>query len=244
MNTPRIRWFALILAIVPLLFAGCGSAQDAAPPVPKVANNQIPVNHNPPPLDEGWTRAQIDSQGFSIGLPPNWIKFDLSEGDLQTIMSSLSTANPTLASALSGQVASMVAQGAKLYAFDGNGDVAAKGFATNLNLIKEDAPSDMDLDKLAQSAISEMKQQLNLNDSIKFFKNRINVNSGEALRLQYDLSLNMPNGKPIPLSFTQYLVIDSGSAYILTFATTEAEFAQYAPQFDKVAKTLTFLASN
>ena len=86
-----------------------------------------------------------------------------------------------------------------------------------------------------------MKQQLHTDTPITFFKNRMSLNSADALRLQYDININTPAGKTLAISFTQYLAIDNGYYYVVTFTTTEDEFAGYASAFDTSAKTLTFL---
>jgi hypothetical protein len=199
------------------------------------------VNHTPPPLEFGWTLATIKSEGFAIGLPPGWVKFDLSQNDLQSGISEMQKANPNLASALTGEMASMASQGIKLFAVDKYGNFASTGFATNLNVIKLELPGDTSLDQLSEQSVNEMKQQLHTDTPIKFFKNRLSVNSGEALRLQYSININTPAGKALDVSFTQYLVINDGYYYIVTFTTTDGEFAGYANAFDKSAKTLTIL---
>jgi len=227
----------IVLALLPLVLAGCGG-QDAAP-TPKPVKVPL-ISHEPPPLEAGWTLATIQGEGFAIGLPPGWAKFDLSQGDLDTVLASMSQSNPNLANALSGQVDSLVAQGIKLYALDQNSGTGT-GFATNLNIIKEPAPAGTDLDELAKQAMDEVKAELNISQNLTFFKNRADLNSGPAERVMYNLTMNMPNGKPLSVAFTQYLAIDGANAYILTYTTTDAQSSQYLSIFDKSAKTMTFL---
>jgi hypothetical protein len=192
-------------------------------------------------LQAGWTLATIDSEGFAIGLPPGWVKFDLSQNDLNAGFAEMQKANPSLASSLSGEMASMAGQGIKLFAVDKYGNFASTGFATNLNVIKLEMPDNMSLDELSKKAVDEMKQQLHTDSPITFFKNRMSLNSADALRLQYDINVNAPTGKTLDVSFTQYLAIYNGYYYVVTFTTTEGEFPGYAGAFDTSAKTLTFL---
>jgi hypothetical protein len=236
MKAPGTKTLLVALALLPIVLAGCAGANDGSP-TPK-AKVQL-ISHEPPPLEPGWSLATFQDEGFAIGLPPGWVQFDLSQGDLDTILASMSQANPNLADAMSGQVAAMMAQGIKLYAVDKNS--IAAGFATNLNVDKEPATDVTDLDQLAKQAIDQIKTQLNITQNIKFFKNRADINSGQAERVMYNLSLNMPDGSPVALAFTQYIAVDNGSAYILTYTTTDAQSAQYLSTFDKSAKTLTFL---
>jgi hypothetical protein len=237
MKAPSIKILWAALALLPLLLAGCGG-QDANP-TPKPVKVPL-ISHEPPPLDAGWTLATIQGEGFAIGLPPGWAKFDLSQGDLDTVLATMSQSNPDLANALSGQVASLMAQGIKLYALDQN-SAAGTGFATNLNIIKEPAPGGGDLDQLAKQAMDDVKTELNISQNLTFFKNHADLNSGPAERVMYSLNMNMPNGQPLSVAFTQYLAINSGSAYILTYTTTDAQSSQYLSTFDKSAKTMTFL---
>jgi hypothetical protein len=242
MNAFRSKALLAIILLVPVVLSGCGGAQ-GDPPTPK-PTREIPISHEPAPLDGGWTLATVRKEGFAIGLPPGWITFDLSQNDLESAFAEMAQANPAMASALSGQIASMASQGIKLYAIENSSSYAATGFATNLNVIKEPVPDGMDLDQLSKQSLDETKKQLNLSQDIKFFKNRLNINSGEAERVQYTLNLNVPNGKTITASFSQYMAINGGNAYILTYTTTDAQFDQYSETFDKSARSLTFLANN
>jgi len=229
------------MLLVPVVLAGCGGQDVPATPTP---TREIPISHEPPPLDGGWTLANVQKEGFAIALPPGWIEFDLSQSDLESAFSEMSQANPQMANALSGQIASLAAQGIKLYAVESAANYASTGFASNLNIIKQPVPDDMTLDQLAKQSLDEIKKQLNLTQDIKFFKNRLNINSGEAERVQYSLNINLPAGKSLPASFSQYISIYGGNAYILTYTTTDAQFDQYSVLFDKSAKSLTFLANN
>jgi hypothetical protein len=237
MNALRSKALPAILLLVLLLLAGCGQGVNATP----TPTREIPISHEPPPLDGGWTLANVQKEGFAIELPPGWITFDLSQSDLQSAFDQMSQANPAMANALSGQIASLAAQGIKLYAVESSANYASTGFATNLNVIKEPVPNDMTLDALSQQSLDEIKKELNLTQDIKFFKNKLDINSGEAERVQYSVSMNMPTGKSVLASFSQYLSIYGGNAYILTYTTTDAQFDQYSPLFDQSAKSLTFL---
>jgi hypothetical protein len=239
MKASTMKRLLIALALLSVVLAGCGG--QGADPTPKPVKVPL-ISHQPPPLDAGWTLATIQAEGFAIGLPPGWVKFDLSQGDLDTILASMSQSNPNLASALSGQVASLMAQGIKLYAVDQN-SIAGTGFATNLNIAKEPSSDVANLDQLAKQAMDEIKTQFNTSQNITFFKNRADLNSGQAERVMYNLNLNMPNGQPLSVAFTQYLAIYGGNAFILTYTTTNAQSSQYLATFDKSAKTLTFLAN-
>ena len=242
MKLQSFKRYSLALVIVPLLLAGCGgSASGTSSSTTKSSQASTIVNHTPPPLEYGWTLASVKNEGFAIGLPPGWVKFDLSQNDIQSGFSEMQQANPSLASSLSGEMASMAAQGIKLFAVDKYGNFASTGFATNLNVIKLPLPGDVSLDELSQKAVDEIKQQLHTDTPIQFFKNRMDLNSGEALRLQYTININKPTGGSLDVSFTQYLAVADGSYYVVTFTTTDNEFPTYASAFDKSAKTLTFL---
>jgi len=240
MNVSKSKWLLATLLLVPVVLAGCGT-NTPRPPTPTPV---LPISHEPPALDGGWTLATMQNEGFALALPPGWIEFDLTAGDLQSGFSQMSKANPSMASILSDQIASLAAQGIKLYAVESSGSFQTTGFASNLNVVKEPVPAKTSLDALTQQSLDEMKQQLNIGQDVKFFKNRLNINSGEAERVQYSLNMNTPTGKSVAASFSQYIAINGGNAYILTYTTTEDQFAQYSETFDKSAKSLTFLSDN
>ncbi len=164
MKAPNMKIFWVALALLPLLLAGCGG-QDAVP-TPKPVKVPL-ISHEPPPLDAGWTLATIQGEGFAIGLPPGWATFDLSQGDLDTVLAAMSQSNPNLVDALSGQVASLMAQGIELYAVLQN-SMAGTGFVTNLNIIKKPAPRGADLDQLAKQAMDDVKTELNISQNLFF----------------------------------------------------------------------------
>ncbi len=246
MDAKRLRRLSIALALVPLVLAGCGgggSGSQSGSGSGKVANAQNIVNHDPPRLSEGWTLATVQEEGFAIGLPPGWTQFDLSSSDIEAGMNEVRQANPNMASALSAQVAQLAAQGIKLFAVDRNGNFAVTGFATNLNVIKDKTPDGANLDSLSAEAVAELKKELKTDVPIQVFKNRLDINSGEAERLQYSWTMNSPDGRTFALSVTQYVAINGEDSYILTYSTTDDQFGTYAPLFDKSAKTLTFLES-
>jgi hypothetical protein len=153
MDTKRLWRLSLALVLVPLVLAGCGGSQSGSAPS-NVAKAQNIVNHDPPRLSEGWTLATVNDEGFAIGLPPGWTEFDLSSADIEAGLSEVRKANPNMANALSSQVAQLAAQGIKLFAVDRNGNFAATGFATNLNVIKDKTPNGADLDSLSSEAVA------------------------------------------------------------------------------------------
>ena len=240
MDAKRLGRLAMGLALVPLVLAGCGGGQSGSGSG-NIADAQKIVNHDPPRLSEGWTLATVGNEGFAIGLPPGWTEFDLSSADIELALNQVRDANPGMANALSAQVAQLAAQGIKLFAVDKNGNYASTGFATNLNVLKDKTPDGATLDSLSVEAVAEVKKELKTDVPIQVFKNRLGINSGEAERLQYSWTMNAPNGKVFALSVTQYVAINGGDSYILTYSTTDDQFATYAPLFDKSAKTLTFL---
>src|SRR6266566_8064260 len=242
MNAQTLRRLSIVLALVPLVLAGCAGGQSGSGSSGNAAQSQTLVNHEPPRLEEGWTLATVQDEGFAIGLPPGWTEFDMGNVNVEAGLSEIRQANPNLANALSEQVTQMAAQGIKLMAFDKYSNFAATGFATNLNIIKEQVPDGADLDSLSGEATAELKKQLQTDVPLQVFKNRLDINSGEAERLQYSFSLNGPDGRSFALSVTQYVAIDGTDSYILTYSTTDDQFPLYASAFDKSAKTLTFLA--
>ena len=72
--------------------------------------------------------------------------------------------------------------------------------------------------------------------------NRITAISGQELgRINYDISLNVPDGRTLSVSLVQYVALSQDSLFILTCTTTTDQLDQYAHLFEEIAQGLYIL---
>src|SRR5438552_387337 len=136
-------------ALLALVLTGCGGGASASEP-PTVT----------PTVMDGWNMHTLDKDGFGLALPSNWEEWDLGTIDLKSAFSELRDKNPQLASALSGQVANLALQGVKFFAIDQDSIDAGDSFATNVNVIKQNAMLlSPDLDSITEQSVNELKTQ-------------------------------------------------------------------------------------
>ncbi len=239
-NNSRIWRTVLALVLGSAILSGCGGGLGAqtqkSVDVPETAYVE------PMPFESTWKLYTLEKDGLALSLPPGWLEFNLSEGDLKSVMSEVMAANPSFGGSMSGQIANMAAQGIKFYAFDQNSISLQSGFAENLNLVRTDRPSNIDLDTALKQSMSELKTQMgNMIDGPVMSMKLTTTSGHELARLNYDALFNMPDGNPITLSLVQYIAVTKSDIYILTGTAPLSRFGDYDNIFEGVAQGLYFL---
>jgi hypothetical protein len=239
-NNSRLWRLVLTLLLGSLLLSGCGGAEGAtsqkAVEVPDTAYVE------PMPFEAGWTLYTLEKDGVALSLPSSWQEFNLSEDDLQSVMGDMMAANPSFGSSMSGQIASMAAQGIKFYAFDSNSISLQSGFAENLNLVRTQRPSNIDLDSAIKESMSELRTKMGSMIDGPVMSMKLTTTSGHELgRLNYDAVFNMPGGSPLTLSLVQYIAVTNNDLFILTGTAPLSRFDDYDSIFEGVAQGMYFL---
>lgn len=238
----RLVRLLFVIALVPTVLAGCGTASGTKSNSDSAAQVPDKPYVAPKPVARDWQLYTFDNDGFAISLPPGWQSFNLTQDDLQTVMNAMSDANPIFGNAMAGQVSNMASQGIKFYAFDLYSASLRMGFANNINVLRMDKPSDVDLNGAVRQSIDELKTQLGGTLDGPILPARLTTIGGEDLaRINYDAVLNMPDGTPVTLSLVQYLAVTGSSIFILTCTTTAAQINDYAHTFEEIAQGLYFL---
>ena len=236
----RYTRLLFVLVLVPFVLAGCGIGGGSKSRSAAGTSDKPYVE--PKPVAKDWTLYTLEKDGFAISLPPGWKEFNLSEQDLQSIMSEVVVANPEFGNAMSSQIASMASQGVKFYAFDLYSSSLQMGFANNINLLRVDKPSDVDLNRAVKESIDELEKQLAGSLDGPILSARLTTIGGEEMRrINYDAFLNMPDGTPISISLVQYMAVTENSLYILTGTTTTSQIDDYAHTFEEIAQGLYLL---
>jgi hypothetical protein len=225
---------AMLLAalVLPVVLAGCGGGST------KSAAAQV----KPRPVAQGWDLHTLEDVGVALSLPPGWQAVDMDKEALAATIEQIRQANPAIADALSGQVTSMAMQGIKFYAMDMDSPSLAYGFATNLNVIREDSASLGNLDDAMSEAIAEVEKQFAGSLDGPVMRGKLKSGSGHQVgRLSYDVFLNVPGGASMALSITQYVAAAGGGVYIVTCTTLMDNRGDYASTFEAIAEGLYFL---
>ena len=224
---------AILLAVLvlPVVLAGCGGGTR-----PAAAQVQ------PRPVAQGWDLHTLEDVGVALSLPPGWQAVDMDKEALAATIEQIRQANPSIADALSGQVTSMAMQGIKFYAMDMDSPSLAYGFATNINIIREDSASFGNLDDAMSEAIAEVEKQFGGSLDGPVMRGKLKSGSGHQVgRLSYDVYLNVPGGASMALSITQYVAAAGGGVYIITCTTLMDNRGDYASTFEAIAEGLYFL---
>ena len=220
MNHIRRRAGVLVAVIGVLAVAGCGPSGGGAP-----QSSELP---------EGWERHEVEAAGFSLGLPDRWEPVDpesITEGGA---FRDLVDENPELESVLL-DVESQIESGVvDLFAFDLSPDVADIGFATNVNVIALGETSDS-LNEIEDQAVSEIESAVDVKGEIAV--DRANLPVGESVRVRYVWDLNRPDGEPLTVATTQYLIPTGGEGFVVTFSTTDDADEEYQPTFVQMANS-------
>ena len=172
----------------------------------------------------------VASQGFSIGVPPDWRVISVDEALPEGEREQLSRENPDFAPLL--EAISSGEQPIKLFAFDPD---VQDAFATNVNVVAVDLPSGTTLAQFVEANKAD----------IEAFGARVGamesapaqLPSGPAERLAYRLRLTT-GGRRQTVATLQYLLVGGDKGYVVTFSTLPDLSDRYGPVFDRTIRSL------
>lgn len=240
MKIIRSRLAYILLALVaPVLLAACGDGTQAALLGPAATPEPTVV---PMPFAKGWTLHTLSNEHVAISLPPGWQEFNLTEQDLQSVVGAMMDANPSFGGSMSSQVANMAAQGIKMYAFDANSSSISLGFAENINLVRTEKPSNIDLNAALKETTTGLKEQMGGMIDGPILSMKLTTTSGHELaRINYDAVFNVPDGSGMTLSLVQYIAVTNTDMYVLTGTSQKSRFDDYDNIFEGIAQGMYFL---
>jgi predicted small secreted protein len=191
----------------------------------------------------GWTLFTNKKEGFALSLPSTWQQIELSKETLSQAMSQVRSSNPGMANVLSSQAASMAAQGVKFFGYDMYSPTLALGFATNVNVAKQATLfGGPDLNDTIKEVMKEVKTEFKDSLSGPVTSTRIKTRGGmEIGRINFNITLNMPNGSPMTMALIQYVASGDNGLYLLTCTTTANELPTYSHTFEDIAKSIYLL---
>ncbi|MEX0674423.1 MAG: hypothetical protein WD067_06585 [Gaiellaceae bacterium] len=201
-----------------LALAGCGGSDDETDQPRQVGESA------------GLEVYEVSSQGFSIGVPPEWRVISVDEALPEADREELARDNPELAPLLEAIVSGE--QPIKLFAFDPE---VEDRFATNVNVLAVDLPSDVGLEDFVAANEAD----------IEGFGGRVgpiaseaaDLRSGPARRLTYRVRVTS-EGRERTVATLQYVLVGDGKGYVVTFSTLPNLSGRYGPTFDRIVRSL------
>ncbi len=180
-----------------------------------------------------WVRHQ--GEGLSVALPASWADQN-DRARLIREVRSIAKDDPELAAIIDNLVAAGKKNIAvKLVAFDLAKASLKTGFATNLNIVRE--RSSLPLAVWRQAVLKQLNAASFVVEPI-FWRN-VKLPAGKAVRLSYRASFNV-RGKPLDASITQYALMGTGAAFVLTYTTLPRLAKSYRATFERSAKSFRF----
>lgn len=177
-------------------------------------------------------RIELADKGFALTLPDGWMSLPVDAASLQAVIDNLPDGSD-MKTMLQSQVGNAALQTMAFWAFDTRPENAAGGTTRNMNIIVQPA-STFDL-SLVESTV---KSQLGTIDGIGTIESKIlKLPAGDALRLDYALTIPGTNGTTTPVSTTQYYVQMPKATLIISF-TSEANAPNAAADFDAIIGSL------
>jgi len=198
-----------------LLLAGCGGSDESG--------------FEEQGTSAGLTTYQVASEGFAVAVPEAWRAISVDElgdgGELESAIEETPSLAP-YAEALRGpnSVLKFVAVDPKV----------RNAFATNLNVIVEELPSDATLEQYEQATLAQLRAFPSVRGEIE--SERDELPAGPSVRLSYSLELTS-GGRLVTVATRQYLLVAPRAAYILTYTTLPELASDYEDAFAESARS-------
>ena len=181
-----------------------------------------------------WVRHQ--GAGFSLELPSSWADESKDRQRLIREVRRLTGSDPTLAAMLDSLLDAADSNIAvKMIAFDLAPSSLRAGFATNLNVVSERTTLPLALwRELALKSLMKVDFVVQ-----PVWWRMVKLPAGKAVRLTYRARFNL-NGRRLDTALTQYALVHSGAAIILTYTTLPKLAKSYRATFERSAKSFRF----
>lgn len=204
-----------LLVLVPLVLAACGGGEEADRSFSKRDDGPLTV-------------YQLSEPQFSLGVPKSWTAITRDELRETGAVERFSQDNPAVAPMLEG----ILRPGSpmKFIALD---PAAKQGFVTNVNVVVQDVPRDMELADLARSSTAEL-QGLGVVRDLR--TDAVSLPAGRALKITYRMQLRYGTTTR-SVATLQFALLDEGKSYIVTYSTLPDLERQYASVFADSAQS-------
>jgi hypothetical protein len=179
--------------------------------------------------DEGaQTVYELSEPSFSLGVPKSWTAITRDELNETGALERFAKDNPAVAPVLEGvlQPGSPV----KFFALD---PAVERGFATNVNVVVQDVPDDLELSDLAESSAAELRS-LGVVEGLR--TTEVSLPAGTAVKITFRLRARY-GAASRTVATLQYAFVDDGQSYVVTYSTLPELESRYAPAFEESARS-------
>ena len=184
--------------------------------------------------EDGWQTYTYDDGGFAISLPPDWTHLDLTAEDFDAMMSYASETNPELAGLFSSEtIQDLATAGIKMMAVDTSMASLGSSINTNMNVLVEDIPLDLSLEKLVDLNIEQLKNMLG--EDIVITRETVDLGNVKSEKIEYELVTNDVYGNSQDVVYEQYMILKDRMQYVISFTTSKENFPGVHELFDKIA---------
>jgi hypothetical protein len=167
--------------------------------------------------------------GFSLGVPTSWTAITRDELRDTGAVERFSKDNPAVAPVLDGVLRS--GSPMKFIALD---PAAKQGFVTNVNVVVQDVPDDMELADLARSSAADLRT-LGVVRGLR--TSMVSLPAGDAVKITYRMQLRY-GSMTRSVATLQYALIADGNSYVITYSTLPDLEEEYASAFTDSAQSL------
>lgn len=190
-------------------------------------------------VPDGWTTHTVKDTSLTLALPPTWEELAMDEKLLDASLDAAKEQNPEIAEMMGAQARALMQSGIKFFAFDSNEEAVTRGFATNINVIAQDLPvSNVSLDQIKDATLGQLSQLPGL---VQPTTEKITLANGvEAMQVKYGFDITTQAGQATKTATTQYIILQDGKFYVVTFTTTDDQTGDYEETFSQIAQTFAF----
>jgi len=191
-------------------------------------------------LKNGWILYQVESEGFAMALPPEWIQISLDPQAFDAALKVVGEQNPEFKQFFSSEtMRSLLASGLKFYAFDLDPKALTLGLPPSTNVIKLELPFSVPLDSYV--AINLKQIESIADPSVPVVHQRVDLFNVEAEEFKYKMTMAGAVGKTVSSQVVQYLLVDGQIAYVITLVCPAGLADSYVNTFTQVGKSFRLL---
>ncbi len=187
----------------------------------------------------GWQVYTLESEGFSIALPPDWTRLDLSDEMVEAALALAAEGNPEMGIFLEDQMSVLVTQGLKFYGADLSTQALQSGHPSTIAIMSQPMETEMPLELISISNVAIL--QSILGEDVEIKSEIVEMPFGEAIRLEYSPRFVGPDGREQIMFLIQYIIVREGKVYTITMSTTGGNAGTHRAMFEEVISSFEFL---
>ena len=204
---------AVGIALAALLLAGCGGDGGGTSDPPR-----------PSDASDGLETYDLESHGFSIGVPESWEAVSAETVAESEALEELARRNPAVKPFV--DAVRRPSSPLKFVAVDPD---AEEGFATNVNVVVEPLPEEVSVDEYRDAMLRQLAATGIPARSVE--REEVELPAGRATRFAYETDYDR-EGPGETVRTLQYAFVSGEEAYVVTYSTLPDQAGRYAGEFD------------